>query len=80
VVPLPPALVQILKSLPQEGSWVFPSVRSKELALKKGVCVFWWERIRKRAGLPDVTIHDLRRTCASWLAISGENLAVIARV
>jgi integrase len=80
VVPLPPALVQILKSLPQESSWVFPSVRSKELSLKKGVSVLWWERIRKRAGLPDVTIHDLRRTCASWLAISGENLAVIARV
>lgn len=26
-----------------------------------------------------VTIHDLRRSCASWLAISGENLAVIGR-
>jgi integrase len=80
VVPLPPALVQMLKSLPQQSPWVFPSVRSKELSLKKGVCVLWWERIRKRAGLRDVTIHDLRRTCASYLAISGQNLAVIARV
>ncbi len=36
-----------------------------------------WRRIRKRAGLPDLRIHDLRRTCASWLAINGANLAVI---
>jgi hypothetical protein len=40
----------------------------------------WWGRIRERAGLNDLNIHDLRRSCASWLAIRGENLAVIARV
>jgi hypothetical protein len=39
-----------------------------------------WERIRTAAGLPDVTIHDLRRTCASWLACHGENLAIIGNV
>jgi integrase len=71
VVPLPPALVGMLKSLPQEGPYVFPSVRSKDLSLKTGVSVLWWGRIRKRAGLPDVTIHDLRRTCASMLAMKG---------
>ena len=31
-------------------------------------------------GLDDVTIHDLRRTCASWLTISGDNIAVISTV
>jgi integrase len=70
----------MFKSLPEKGPYVFPSVRSKELSLKKGVSVLWWGRIRKRAGLPDVTIHDLRRTCESNLPIRGENLAVIARV
>jgi integrase len=80
IVPLSPALVQMLKTLPQRGAWVFIGPRCDEAPLKKGICHVWWERIRKRAGLPDVTIHDLRRTCASWLAISGENLAVIARV
>ena len=39
-----------------------------------------WQRIRARAGLDDVTIHDLRRTCASWMAIHGTNLAVIQQV
>jgi len=28
---------------------------------------------------PDLRIHDLRRMCASWLAINGENLPVIQR-
>ena len=36
-----------------------------------------WRRIRKRVGLRDVRIHDLRRTAASWLAINGSNLPVI---
>ena len=38
-----------------------------------------WRSIRVRAGLGDVTLHDLRRTCASWLSIHGENMAVIGR-
>jgi integrase len=30
--------------------------------------------------MEDMTIHDLRRTCASHLAISGENLPTIQNV
>ena len=30
--------------------------------------------------MKDVTIHDLRRTCASHLAIEGENLPIIQHV
>ena len=36
-----------------------------------------WTIIRRRVGLTDVRIHDLRRTCASWRAINGANLPVI---
>ena len=39
-----------------------------------------WGKIRRRVGLRDVRIHDLRRTAASWLAINGENLPVIQRM
>ena len=38
---------------------------------------YHWKRIRRRVGLTDVRIHDLRRTAASWLAINGSNLPVI---
>ncbi len=39
-----------------------------------------WQRIRKRAGLDDVRIHDLRRTLGSWLAQSGNSLHLIGRI
>jgi integrase len=38
-----------------------------------------WTRIRTRAGLTDVRIHDLRRTLGSWLAASGASLPLIGR-
>lgn len=39
-----------------------------------------WQRIRGRAGLDDVRIHDLRRTLGSWLAQSGNSLHLIGRI
>ena len=39
-----------------------------------------WHRIRKRAGLEDVTLHDLRRTCGTILAQSGVPLEVISMI
>lgn len=56
--------------------WVFPS-RSKSghvVDFKKG-----WERTRRRAGLPDLRIHDLRRTLGSWQAAAGTSLLVIGK-
>jgi integrase len=79
-VPLPPALVAMLSSFPQTHEWVFGSPQRHGGPVKKSTSFHNWRRIRERAGLPDVTIHDLRRTCASFLAISGENIAVIAKV
>jgi integrase len=39
-----------------------------------------WSRVRKRAGLSDVRLHDLRRSVGSWLAISGHSLLEIGKV
>lgn len=39
-----------------------------------------WTRIRNSAGLPDVTVHDLRRTVGSRMAQSGVPLEHIAQV
>jgi hypothetical protein len=38
-----------------------------------------WARIRKAAGVPDLQVHDLRRTLGSWLAASGYSLPLIGR-
>lgn len=39
-----------------------------------------WYRIRERADLEDVRIHDLRRTCAAWLATGGYSELVIKKL
>jgi site-specific recombinase XerD len=36
-----------------------------------------WERIRRRAGLPGVRVHDLRHTYASFLVNQGISLFVV---
>ena len=38
-----------------------------------------WQRIRSSANVPDVRIHDLRRTLGSWLAAQGYSLPLIGR-
>jgi len=40
----------------------------------------YWRRIRERAGLEDVRLHDLRRTCGTKMAEAGVPLHTIAKV
>lgn len=84
-VPLAAVLVERLRQLPHTTAWVFPSRPNGKNNFVPGqwshsAINFVWHRIRRRAGLPNVRVHDLRRTAASWLAISGENLPVIQQV
>jgi integrase len=39
-----------------------------------------WNRIRTAAGLPDLRIHDLRRTVGSWLVRDGASLHLVGTV
>src|SRR5690242_15971282 len=59
------------------GSWVFPAVRGPGhfVGLQKA-----WGRIRARAGLADVRLHDLRHNLASVAVASGESLYVTGKV
>ena len=69
----------LLKGIPQlEGNpYVFPGHKGTGhlVNLSKP-----WKRIRERADIPDVRIHDLRRTVGSMLKASGEDLTLIAKV
>jgi len=78
-LPLPSAAVRLLRELPRRDSspWVFPGDgQTGHLVEPKKA----WHRIRVRAKVTDVTIHDLRRTLGSWLKASGADLATIGRV
>jgi integrase len=39
-----------------------------------------WRRVRQSARLPDVRLHDLRRTVGSWLEQAGHSLHLIGKV
>jgi integrase len=74
--PLPDAAIEILRSLSSYGNreFLFPSPFGKGHLVEPAKA---WQRIRERAGVDDVTIHDLRRTFGSWLAARGFSLAMI---
>jgi integrase len=81
-VPLSSPAVAILEKLPRlpDNEFVIASpVREGHPwhghAVKKA-----WARVRERAELADVRLHDLRRTVGSWLALSGVSIQMIGQV
>lgn len=78
LLPLPSPAMDIIGSLPSQGQseWIFPSRNGESHAVEAAKA---WQRIRLRAGLPDVRLHDLRRTLGSWLAAQGHSLPLIGR-
>jgi integrase len=77
--PLTEHAVNILKALPRfkDNPHIFPG-RKKHTHLVNVDKA--WRRIRSRAGLEDVCIHDLRRTTATWLARRGVSDAKIEKL
>lgn len=70
------AVIELLKSIPQERDNPFVICGGKEgrhlINLQKP-----WRRIRKKVGLDDVRLHDLRHTFASIAASNGLSLPII---
>jgi integrase len=77
-LPLPRPVIAILQALPRLAGcpYVFPGRDGKGHLVNIAKA---WTRIRARAGLTDVRIHDLRRTLGSWLAADGASLLLIGR-
>jgi integrase len=81
-LPLSDPAVAILQGLPRMvgNPYVLPSPVLPGKPMHGHSVKQVWARIRKRAGLPDVRLHDLRRTVGSWLALSGVSLPMIGAV
>jgi len=78
-VPLAPSAVRLLASLSRdkENPWVIPGRRC---GMHLNDLRHPWQRIRPRAGLPGVRIHDLRHSFASRALALGEGLPMIGKL
>ena len=59
-----------------DGEWVFPA---KRVGGPLTDITLHWRRIRRAADIPDITLHDLRRSFASWQLVAGGSLVAIGR-
>ena len=75
-IPLSPPALEILKTLPRSGPYLFPSARAAHWKDPRKR----WTKILAAAGISDLRLHDLRRTLGSWMAHGGANLKLIQEV
>lgn len=79
VIPLgPPALTILAATERREGTdWVFPA-ESDDSTFQGTEKV--WRKVRAKAGMPDLRMHDLRHSFASMGLAAGDNLAIIGKL
>jgi integrase len=76
---LPPAAVELLAHLPRVEGNPFVIVGSKAGGHLVGLRKIW-TRARRRAGLDDVRIHDLRHSFASAAVANGMSLPMLGKL
>jgi integrase len=76
-VPLASAALELLSGLPRRSLFVLPAGKGKGhyTGLQKD-----WERVRERAGLAGVRVHDLRHSFASFAVAGGDTLYMVGKV
>ncbi|HQT03355.1 MAG TPA: tyrosine-type recombinase/integrase [Thiotrichales bacterium] len=78
-VPMSDGVIKLLQSVPriEDCEWVFANPKTK-LPFDNVFCS--WDTARKRAGLADVRIHDLRHSFASFLVNGGRSLYEVQKI
>ena len=78
-VPLSPAAARVFAGLPRVpgNPWV---VAGSKPGARLPHITYYWYRVRARAGLDDVRLHDLRHSFASRALALGETLPMIGRM
>ncbi len=69
----------VLAALSKTSAWVFPA-RRYDGPMRTETLYRHWRRIRLAAGLPDVRLHDLRHSYASFALSRGETVLTIGRL
>jgi len=80
---LPPAAVEILRrraddnaALDNPNDYVFPGVGKAGHVMDPTKP---WRNLLALSGIPNLHVHDLRRTLGSWQAAAGASLSIIGR-
>lgn len=68
MMPLPKSTAAMLHVLPRVGPYIFPGKNADEP--RRGI-KRQWDRVREEAGIPDVRLHDVRRTFGLHVARSA---------
>ncbi len=78
-VPLSPLAVKVLEDIRRKAGnpYVLPGKLEGTHLVNIDKA---WRRVRSKAKVKDVRLHDLRRTVGSWLAQSGSSLHLIGKV
>jgi integrase len=78
-IALSDAALDVLRALPRDPEipWLFwnPNTGRPQDSIHHG-----WDTIRQRAGIPDVRLHDLRHSFASFLVNSGRSLYEVQKL
>lgn len=77
MVPLAFPAMRILAELPRDATYVLPAAKGAGhyVGLQKD-----WQRVRLRAGLPALRLHDLRHSFASFAVADGHTLFMLGKV
>jgi len=76
-LPLPAVAAELLDRIPRRagGGLIFAGPNGKPMSADSA-----WKRIRKKAGIEDVRVHDLRHTTISLMVQNGVPLAIAGEV
>lgn len=79
-VPLIDPALEILRRrfYTRASAWVFPSDNNPSITIRNPRKT--WGTICAKAGIEDLRIHDLRRSLASWSAMTGTGLPIIGKM
>lgn len=70
-------VLEVRKEFAGRNDWVFPGRRrGKHITTVEG----WFDELRQASGVTDIVPHDLRRTLASYMAMTGASLPIIAQM
>ena len=69
----------VLDELPRSDRWIFPAAKGDHPMSTEALYCFW-RKVREAAAMPDLRLHDLRHSYATFALRRGETVLTIGRM